>query len=194
MAHHMYIVAKRTVSGIFLLISVFFFSQARRHYVYSQVCYSEQDVQNDAACLYIYEGKVFEKGTRAEPHQGHACGIDVTSIMPVTHFLDMVTYLDPNYKGDICADVPTATPAPTQVPLAPTATSVPPSLAQDQTVLPSPTSTQVPTSTSLRNVSVTATPTVSNVTNLPTTGITTPTMVLFLLGFGVFVVGAIMLV
>lgn len=96
----------------------------------AQTCFTQASINSDSRCLYILSGKVYEKGTRASPHHSHPCGQDVTSILPASHLNAMMSYLDPNYKGDVCTVVPTATEAPTQ---APSSTFVP-------TVIPTVTS------------------------------------------------------
>ena len=109
------------------------------HYIYGQTCFTTQTVASDSRCLFILSGKVYEKGTRASPHQGNTCGTDVTNIIPSFHAASAAVYLDPNYVGNIC--VPTATPAPTSTPK-PTNTSAPQPTA---TPTPTPTSQIQPT-------------------------------------------------
>ena len=105
-------------------------------------CFTASQVASDSRCLYIYSGKVYEKGTKSKPHKSNPCGTDVTSIIPSFHFGNMAKYMDPNYRGDICAvGNPTSTPVPTPAP-----TSVPTSIP---TTIPTatPTISQVATST-----------------------------------------------
>ena len=106
-------------------------------------CFTASQVASDSRCLYIYSGKVYEKGTKSKPHKSNPCGTDVTSIIPSFHFGNMSKYMDPNYRGDICAaGNPTATPLPTTAP-----TSVP---------------TSVPTATPTISQVATSTPTTSS--------------------------------
>ncbi|KKS46513.1 hypothetical protein A3J20_05130 [Candidatus Gottesmanbacteria bacterium RIFCSPLOWO2_02_FULL_42_29] len=79
---------------------------------FSQTCFTKAQVAADSRCLYIWDNKVFEKGTRSSPHKGHPCGMDVSSLIPSFHTADMARYLDPNYKGTICPAAPTATVTP----------------------------------------------------------------------------------
>lgn len=106
----------------------------------AQTCFTTAQVTSDNRCLYIWSGKVFEKDTRTNPHKGHPCGMDVTSIIPGFHLADMAKYMDPTYKGNICTSQPTATPTrpvPTNTPV--------PSATRTPTVQPSP--TRIPTNT-----------------------------------------------
>lgn len=130
-----------------------------RLYGKAQECFTPEAISSDSRCLYIYSGKVYEKGTRDTPHNGHPCGQDVTSILPPSHLAAVVTYLDPNYKGDMCTAVsPTATEVPTQPPLPtdtpePTATLQPTSPPQSTAIpIPSTTVPVVPTSFSQPSV------------------------------------------
>lgn len=91
------------------------------HYIYGQTCFTPQTVSSDTRCLYILQGKVYEKGTRSKAHQGTACGTDVTSVIPSFHFGNLPKYIDPNFVGNIC----TLQASPTPTVGAPTATRVP---------------------------------------------------------------------
>lgn len=105
-------------------------------------CYNAAQVASDSRCLYIFRGKVYEKGTKSKPHKSNPCGTDVTSIIPSFHFNNMANYMDPNYRGDICTGTnPTATPTITLIPTA-TPTRIPTSIP---TV--TPTTSQIATST-----------------------------------------------
>ena len=150
---------------------------AAHFYSIGKTCFTTAQVASDNRCLYIWSGKVYEKGSRSSPHQGHPCGTDVTSIIPPSHIASQAKYLLPNYVGDICTatvqptstptpkptntPVPTAkptdTPVPTQ-PKAPTATPVPTTaavVAPTNTPIPTPTTKQTQT-----NASPTPTPTI----------------------------------
>lgn len=169
-----------TLAGLILLpliaISVYYVVSLRSK---AASCFTVDQVKNDARCLYIYKTSVYEKGTRAQPHQGTPCGTDVTSIIPDSHILDKVGHLDPNYQGDICTasePVPTSTPQPTATP-APTSTPRP-SATPVPTAVPSATSTSS-SSTSTITTLPTATPTPVTVASTqtgqvaPTTATTT---------------------
>lgn len=124
---------KRTMVIFFLgLMFVTAASLSTRNYIVGQTCFTTQTVSSDSRCLYILQGKVYEKGSRSKPHQGNSCGTDVTSIIPSFHFGDLPKYLDPNLVGSIC----TVQPSPTPTVPAPTATKTP---------TPSPTRTPTPT-------------------------------------------------
>ena len=88
-------------------------------YLFSQTCLARQQVQSDARCLYIFNNQVFEKGTRSSPHKGHACGADITALIPSSHRNNPVIYFDPNYKGGVCADRPIPSPTATPTPIPP---------------------------------------------------------------------------
>src|SRR3989338_7831493 len=103
---------------------------------FSQTCFTKAQVAADSRCLYIWDNKVFEKGTRSSPHKGHPCGMDVSSLIPSFHTADMARYLDPNYKGTICPAAPTATVTPRP--------TLPPSLTPLPPASPTPTATMVP--------------------------------------------------
>lgn len=113
-------------------------------------CFTTAQVASDSRCLYIYSGKVYEKGTKSKPHKSNPCGTDVTSIIPSFHFGNMAKYMDNNYRGDICSvGNPTATPTQTVVPTATptrTPTSVP-SAPPTATPLVTQTATTTPGST-----------------------------------------------
>ena len=83
-----------------------------------QTCFTNAQVSSDNRCLYVLNGKVYEKGSRTSPHRGHPCGSDVSSTIPSFHTNSPASYLDPTYLGDVCTVAPTAVPTqvPTQVP------------------------------------------------------------------------------
>lgn len=98
-----------------IVVSYLLYVQAT-HIIYGQTCFTPQTVASDSRCLYILQGKVYEKGTRTSRHQGNPCGTDVTNIIPSFHGNDAVRYLDPNFVGQICAATPTPTSIPTPTP------------------------------------------------------------------------------
>lgn len=98
--------------------------------IIAATCMTKIQVQSDSRCLYIYSGKVYQKGSRSSPHHGHACGTDVTSVLPSSHSNSVASFLTPNYVSDICpATTNTPTPTPTTPPSqstpTPTLTSAP---------------------------------------------------------------------
>lgn len=100
-----------------------------RYFTYSQTCFTTAQVQSDSRCLYILNGKVYNKGSRSKPHHSNPCGTDVTNIILSFHTQSPLKYLDPNYVGNICTNQPVATntpqpPSPTPIQNAPTATPV----------------------------------------------------------------------
>jgi hypothetical protein len=117
---------------LFLVNVVIFYTT--QYHARSQTCFTPAQVQADSRCLYILSKKVYVKGTRNAPHQGHACGTDVTSIIPSFHASSPATYLDPNYVGDICT-APTITP------------TITPSLTPTSSPTPSPSPSPTPTIT-----------------------------------------------
>ena len=147
-----------SISGIlfvlFLTITGYYLTRFLRA---QSSCLTREQVQQDNRCLYIYNTMIFEKGTRTSPHKGHACGMDVTSIIPQSHLLDKVGYLDPNYRGELCSSQPTQTPTPSLTPI-PNSTATP---QPSQT----PTIPSRPTNTPILQPNPTETP--QNPTNLP---------------------------
>jgi len=126
---------------LFLVNVVIFYTL--QYNTHGQTCLTSAQVQSDSRCLYILNGKVYEKGTRSSPHQGHPCGTDVTSIIPSFHTSGAATYLDPNYVGDICVAQPSPTVAPSTAPStvpSQAVTSTTPSTAPSSAVsiIPSP--------------------------------------------------------
>src|SRR3989344_3731012 len=131
-----------------------------RYFSRAQTCFTKEEVASDSRCLYIWDNKVFEKGTRSSPHQGHPCGMDVSSLIPSFHMADMAKYLDPNYKGNICSakSSPTTTPTVTYTPTPlPTVTSVPPT----PTAVVPPVGGILPTAISSITVTLFPTPTLT---------------------------------
>ncbi|MGI8420349.1 MAG: hypothetical protein ACR2LN_06960 [Candidatus Levyibacteriota bacterium] len=130
---------------LLFLVNIVIFYVVQYH-ANGQTCLSKAQVSSDTRCLYILSNKIYEKGSRGSPHQGHPCGSDVTSVVPSSHTSGATTYLDPNYVGDICSATATNTttnttntttsPAPATSP-APIATKVP-SPSPTVTVVPSP--------------------------------------------------------
>ena len=162
--------------------------------VHSQTCFTQTSIASDSRCLYVYNNRVYEKGSRSSPHQNHPCGMDVTSIIPATHQADVVFYLDPNYRGNICAPA-TNTPKPTTPP----------------TPTPQPASTSAPTSAPVNSGSTgptsgastparTATPRPTRVpgspspNNLPTSGTTTATHVITYIVIALALSGCVLLI
>lgn len=130
---------------------------------FAQSCMSMNQIEQDSRCLYVYRSMVYEKGTRARPHKGNACGTDVTTRMPSSHRNNMPRFLDPNLVGALCSGN-TATPTPTKSPtpsptrpaatatLTPTRTPTPTQQQSHAAVTPTPTlisggSTATPTRT-----------------------------------------------
>ncbi|MGI8420351.1 MAG: dockerin type I domain-containing protein [Candidatus Levyibacteriota bacterium] len=162
--------------GLHLWIVVFIMNVALFYavnfYSLGKTCITPQQVQSDNRCLYILNGKVYEKGTRNDPHQGHPCGTDVTSVLPPSHTNNPAMYLLPNYIGDVCSVQPT-TPPPPQPTAKPTNTPPPP-----PTQVPAPTR-QAPT-IAIPTPTFTPTPTprpqVVGVTPVSTIKVPTPTV------------------
>lgn len=115
----------------FVGVVVFYVAEYRAR---SQTCFTTTQVKSDSRCLYILDGSVYEKGSRSKPHHGHACGSDVSSVIPSYHLSNPAKYLTPGYVGDICTvaptNTPTATPNPTLTP-----TQTPPPLITGTTTL-----------------------------------------------------------
>ena len=114
--------------------------------LFSQTCMTVSQVQNDNRCLYVLSNNVYEKGTRSSPHQGHACGSDITSAIASVpfHTNNPAVYLSPNFRAPICSVNPTGTPVPTS----PVSTPTPinnPSPTVKITPTNAPTATPAPT-------------------------------------------------
>lgn len=145
---------------------------AIRLYILAQLpCFTSEQVQADTRCLYILNGKVYEKGSRSNPHHGHACGSDVTAAIVTQpfHLADAAKYLDPNLKGQICAANPTPTPTPTPTPN-PTPSPTPlatasPLINPTPSTQINPTPTPTPTPSSRTNIQPTATPGIGGFVN-----------------------------
>lgn len=182
--------------GLHLWIMVFVINIAvfyvARYYSFGKTCLTPTQVQTDNRCLYIMSGKVYEKGTRNSPHQGHPCGTDVTSVIPPSHVGNPSMYLLPNNVGDICAapqpPTPTPQPKPTNTPIPtplPQPTAVPQQTAAQPTSpfaarpqVPTVTLPVIPTPTTAQSVAAptpaVATPTGNIYTSLPVTTISAP--------------------
>ena len=107
-----------------------------RYKAQAQTCMTQAQINADSRCLYILSGNIYNKGSRSNPHHGHPCGMDVTSIIPSFHTNSANRYLLPNFVAPLCTGTnPTPTPAPTATPR-PTPTP---------TVHPTPTPTPRPT-------------------------------------------------
>lgn len=163
---------KKTAIFFFILqillivtISSFVVTSALRYLsLGQQACLTQEQINADSRCLYILNGKVYEKGTRSNPHRGHACGTDVSGAIGSvpSHLANVAFYLDPALKGIVCQvqPTPTATQIPTQTPTQ-NPTSTPTSVPPTQTAnLPTPTPTSIsptqtvnfPTSTPTSNI------------------------------------------
>lgn len=130
--------------GIVLLVANIVLAYSIHFYLIASSCMTREEVANDQRCLYILQNKVYEKGTKGAPHEGHPCGSDVTSVIPASHLSDPALHLLPNYKADICTAIqntPTPIPA-TPTPKPATPTPVP---ATPTPVPPTPTSPAAPT-------------------------------------------------
>ena len=117
---------------LFIVNVVIFYAAEYR--ARGQTCFTTAQVSSDSRCLYILNNKVYEKGTRSAPHQGHPCGTNVTSVIPSFHTDSPATYLDPTYVGDICV-------APSVAPSTPpiqTPTNDPTTQPTISSVVPSP--------------------------------------------------------
>lgn len=96
------------ITNVGIVVAIRFFLKAQ------SACLTKDEIinscQSAGKCYYIYDNKYYGKGKCDEPHQGHPCGMDITSIIPTTHksFIDI--YLTPNYKGEVCSGTPVPTP------------------------------------------------------------------------------------
>jgi hypothetical protein len=138
---------------------------------YAQSCMTTDQIAADSRCLLIYGTNVYQKGSKSNPHYGHACGSDVTSVMPGNHTSRAAQYLDPTLVGAVCSNTPTNTPtsAPTSTPQ-PTATTAPNPTA---TITQSPNNTATPTTKPQATATPVSTQPPGNKTPTPTTKQTT---------------------
>lgn len=125
------------VANVAVIISI-------RSKAQTQTCLTTAQINSDSRCLYIYKSDIYQKGSKSSPHHGHACGTDVSNILPGSHVGNVSRYLLPTYVGTVCTQNQT-TPTPT-----PTAT---------QTRTPTPTPTRTPTATPTQPPAPTRTPT-----------------------------------
>lgn len=130
----------------------------------AQECLTQSQIDADSRCLYILEGKIYSKGSKGNPHHGHTCGSDITSVIPSFHTNDANSYLLPTYVGPVCVNVATPVPtaAPTQPPTAaPTSapTTAPTSAPTAAPTQPPNNATQNPSATKSPSPVPTKTPT-----------------------------------
>lgn len=104
--------------GFFFLIN-FIVTYFLHFTIIASTCMTVQQVQTDSRCLYIANNQVYQKDSRSNPHHGHPCGTDVTSILPSSHHQTPASYLLPNLIANICPAT-TLTPTPTSMTPSPT--------------------------------------------------------------------------
>lgn len=154
----------------------------------AQACLTQSQIDADSRCLYILDGKIYSKGNKGNPHHGHACGSDVTSVIPSFHTSDANSYLLPTYVGPLCVNVATPVPTaqPTQPPTAaptsaPTAaptsapTAAPTQPPNNATQNPSATKSPSPVPTKSPSPKPTSTNIATNITPEPTQSPNNPT-------------------
>lgn len=109
-----------------------------RQYIHANGCMTMAQLQTDNRCLYAFNNQVYQKGNRSNPHNGHPCGTDITSVIPASHLANKTFYFLPNYVANICSAVAnTPTPRLTATPThKPTATSSPHPTAPHATLTP----------------------------------------------------------
>jgi hypothetical protein len=147
--------------------ALYFFSKAQNN-----SCMTQEQIDSDSRCLYVYHDKVYEMGSRSRPHKGHQCGMNVDSIIPNLHFAgSILSKFNNTLVSNYCTTpTQTATPQPTDPPtVAPTAppTTPPTTIATVKpTTAPAVTPTSTATSVST-NTPTTPLPT-ATATSLPT--------------------------
>ncbi|MBS3079305.1 hypothetical protein J4218_04240 [Candidatus Pacearchaeota archaeon] len=83
-------------SILFFIIVLFLFGGV-------SACLTTQNISpSSGKCYYIYAGNVYQYGTPSNPHKNHACGTDITSVMPSNHKSSSWKYLTPFYRDTIC--------------------------------------------------------------------------------------------
>lgn len=71
--------------------------------VENKICISQEQIDTDSRCLYVYKNNVYEKGTREKPHKGQPCGINVDANIPDLHFVgDVLVKFDNSKIGPYC--------------------------------------------------------------------------------------------
>lgn len=74
---------------LLIIIAVFIVANSTILYLYfsnAASCMDQAQIDADARCLYVYNGNVYQKGSRSSPHKGVKCGRNVDSIIPSLHF------------------------------------------------------------------------------------------------------------
>lgn len=165
---------------IFVLVNIVIFYSIH-FFIIGSTCMTKAQVASDSRCLYIWGNQVYlpPSATKANPHFGHPCGTDITSIIPASHVGSQARYLVPNYIANICTGngnpTPTPTPKPTSTPTPtpkPTSTPTPaPKPTNTPTPAPQPTATPTPTPAP----AATATPTPPQAQPTAPTNTPTPT-------------------
>lgn len=140
---------------VFLLantsVGIIIFTRSR-----AQSCMTQGQIDSDARCLYVYQGHVYEKGTRENPHKGQPCGINVDAIIPNLHFVgNILTQFNSARVAPFCVTIPTA--SPTQAPVVPTVAptqmpTVPPIGGGVPTMSPTQVPTQAPEPTNVNTI------------------------------------------
>jgi hypothetical protein len=136
----------------------------------TQTCMTVAQVESSPDCLYILDGGVYDPDGGSKPHNGHRCGMDITSILPSNHKSRASKYLSPNLRSSICTGNPqTPTPIPTQAPTQPPTQAPTQAPTQPPTAAPTQAAGATPTKTPTSNPAATKTP-----TPVPTKTPTTP--------------------
>lgn len=108
---------------LFLIIAVFVVANSSALYLYfskASACMDQAAINADSRCLYVYNGNVYQKGSRNNPHQGVDCGSNVDNIIPNFHFSGgTFTNFNSAKVTAFCAAnataAPTASPLPTSI-------------------------------------------------------------------------------
>ncbi|MEM4268094.1 MAG: ferric reductase-like transmembrane domain-containing protein [Candidatus Woesearchaeota archaeon] len=71
--------------------------------IYAAECMTPSQVASERSkCLYIFDGEVYAKGKYPNKHHAHACGSDVSEVMPQTHISKPEVYLWPYRVSTLC--------------------------------------------------------------------------------------------
>ncbi len=111
---------------ILIIIAVFVVANSSILYLYfsnAASCMDQAMINADSRCLYVYNGNVYQKGTKSRPHEGIACGRTVDSIIPNLHFSGgTFTKFNTAKIATFCANgetpMPSASPSPAPTPTA----------------------------------------------------------------------------
>jgi|SRR5579885_2862706 len=105
-------------------------------------CLNQQQVNQDNRCLYIYNGQVYEEGTRSQPYLGVTCGSDLSKTLAKSQIANLAHILSSAPVANFCSSSTLAVQSNTQpsLPVSPgRSPDISVSPVQSTTVTPTPT-------------------------------------------------------